>query len=84
VSAIEPTQIAALVETFVNDEFDDDRKYTNRTPLDESGVWTLHQVAAEIYALGFADGVRTEEERHRGRRARKFRADEAKAEELPS
>lgn len=69
-SALEPKVIADIVEAFVNDEHDQDRKYTNRTPLDESGVWTLHQLAAEIYAQGFHDGIRTEEARERGRRER--------------
>lgn len=72
--SVEPKRIVELVEGFVNDEHDDDRKYTNRTPLDESGVWTLHQLAAEIYALGFQDGVRAEEARQRGKRERKFNA----------
>jgi len=69
--AVEPRAIANLVETFVNDEYEDDRKYENRTPLDESGVWTLHQLAAEIYAAGFEEGLRTAECREQGRRSRK-------------
>ena len=74
-SVVEPKVIADLVEAFVNDEHDDVRKYTNRTPLDESSVWTLHQLAAEIYGLGFLDGARTEEARQQGRRQRKSDAD---------
>ena len=70
--SVEPKAIVDLVEGFVNDEHDDDRKYTNRTPLDSSGVWSLHQLAAEIYAKGFEEGVRTEEARQRGTRERKF------------
>jgi len=69
--SVEPHAIANLVETFINDEHNDDRKYTNRTPLDSSGVWSLHQLAAEIYAVGFEEGVRTEEARQRGTRERK-------------
>ena len=72
--AVEPNVIAAMVEGFVNDEYDDDRKYENRTPLDSSGVWSLHQLAAEIYAAGFEEGARTEEARQRGTRERKFDA----------
>jgi len=53
-------------------EHADDRKYTNRTPLDESGVWSLHQLAAEIYAAGFDEGSRTAERREQGRREREF------------
>ena len=82
--SVEPRAIVDLVEGFVNDEHNDDRKYTNRTPLDESGVWSLHQLAAEIYADGFAEGVRTEEGRQRGKRERKFDADAAALEPTPS
>ena len=83
--SVEPQAIVALIEGFVNDEHNDDRKYTNRTPLDESGVWSLHQLAAEIYAAGFEEGVRTEEARQRGKRERKFDADSAtKANEVAS
>ena len=73
--SVEPEAIVALVEAFVNDEHEDDRKYTNRTPLDESGVWSLHQLAAAIYAAGFDAGTRTEEARGRGKRQRKSDAD---------
>ena len=83
-SNVEPRAIAGLVETFVNDEHEDARKYSNRTPLDESGVWTLHQLAAEIYAVGFDDGLRTSEAREQGTRARRFDADRAAAIEVPS
>ena len=72
--SVEPKAIADLVEAFINDEHDDDRKYTNRTPLDSSGAWSLHQLAAEIYAAGFHEGLRTSEARERGTRDRKFDA----------
>jgi len=82
---VEPKEIVGLVEGFVSDEHNDARKYSNRTPLDESGVWTLHQLAAEIYAKGFEDGVRAEEARERGTRERKFdAAAAAKADEVAS
>jgi hypothetical protein len=68
---VEPLVIAEMVESFVDSEHEDDRKYENRTPLDESGVWTLHQLAGRIYAAGFDEGSRTTEVRGRGRRQRK-------------
>jgi len=80
--SVEPEEIVNLVETFVNDEHEDDLKYENRTPLDESGVWSLHQLAAEIYAAGFHAGTRTAEARDRGMRHRK--ADAVKASEVAS
>ena len=75
--AVEPIRVVDLVESFVGDEYEDVRKYENRTLLDESSVWTLHQLAAEIYAAGFDEGSRTEEARQRGKRQRKAGADAA-------
>jgi len=72
--SVEPNAIVDLVEGFVNDEYRDSGKFTNRSLLDESGIWSLHQLATEIYAAGFAEGVRTEEARGRGKRERKFDA----------
>jgi hypothetical protein len=70
--AIEPKEIVDLVEGFVSDAYSDASKFENSSLLDESGVWTLHQLAADIYAAGFEEGVRTEEARNRGKRERKF------------
>ena len=78
---VEPKAIAELVESFVNDEHEDARKYSNRTLLDESAVWTLHQLAADIYAAGFDAGSRTVEARERGTRQRKLDADRAALED---
>ena len=75
--SVEPKAIADLVESFINDEHEDARKYSNRTLLDSSSAWTLHQLAADIYAAGFEEGVRTEEAREQGTRRRKFDADRA-------
>ena len=50
---------------------------SNRTLLDSSSAWTLHQLAADIYAAGFEEGLRTSEVRERGARQRKFDADSA-------
>jgi len=82
--SVEPKAIAALVESFINDEHDDARKYTNRTLLDSSSAWTLHQLAADIYAAGFEEGLRTSEAREQGRRQREFADRAAKASEATS
>lgn len=76
-STVEPKAIADLIESFINDEHEDARKYSNRTLLDSSSAWTLHQLAADIYAAGFEEGLRTSEVRERGARERKFDADRA-------
>jgi len=68
--AVEPKAIAELVESFINDEHEDARKYSNRTLLDSLSAWTLHQLAADIYAAGFEEGMRTSEARERGTRQR--------------
>jgi hypothetical protein len=82
--SVEPKAIADLVESFINDEHEDARKYSNRTLLDSSSAWTLHQLAADIYAAGFEEGLRTSEARERGTRQRKFDADAAALEPTPS
>ena len=80
--SVEPKAVADLVEAFINDEHEDARKYSNRTLLDSSSAWTLHQLAADIYAAGFEEGLRTSEAREQGRRQREF--DAAKASEEAS
>ncbi len=56
-TVIEPADVAHLVDLYVDSELRDEAKYDNRTPLDGSGVFSLHRIAAEIYALGYRDGV---------------------------
>ena len=60
-----PQTIVRMVEEYVSRELSDQEKYDNRTPLDESGIWSLHRMAARIYASGFDEGVRIEAERAR-------------------
>ena len=76
-SLVEPKEIADLVEFFINDEHGNAAKYTNRTPLDESGAWSLHQLAGKIYAAGFEEGERAEGARWQGSRQRRLNADRA-------
>lgn len=72
----EPLEVAQMVEEYIRSELDDSRKYSNRSPLDESGIWSLHALAAEIYALGWREGERVASQREhqalqREREARK-------------
>lgn len=62
--------VAQLVEEYVSSELSDKAKYDNRTPLDESGIWSLHTLAATIYALAFNDGARVEATRNHAERMR--------------
>lgn len=53
---VEPLAIAQEVERYVDGEFRDAENYSNRDLLDESGVYSLHSLAARIYQRGFNDG----------------------------
>jgi hypothetical protein len=61
----EPRAIAEMVEEYATSEVRDAQKYTNRTPLDDSGVWSLHDLAARIYAMGHEDGRQLAEFTHK-------------------
>lgn len=71
-----PVSIVQEVERYVDDELADAKKFDNRTPLDESGVWSLHEVVARAYAKGFSDGQFAADEKAR-RRASRAEAREA-------
>jgi hypothetical protein len=67
---IEPREVAEAVERYVERELADARQYDNRTPLDDCGVWSLHRLAATIFALGFEAGEQVAEVRARGQQHR--------------
>jgi hypothetical protein len=67
---VEPLTVAEVVENYVESELRDEAKYENRKPLDESGVWSLHALAARIYAQGWFDGRRAADMHARGQRLR--------------
>lgn len=70
----EPATVASMVEQYVYGELADAEKYDNRTPLDESGIYSLHRLAAEIYAVGWRDGDAAGSEReHKAARRREGR-----------
>jgi hypothetical protein len=60
-----PHEQVLAVEQYVSDELRSAEQYDNRQPLDESGVWSLHALAAAIYAAGWAAGELAEAERQR-------------------
>ncbi|MCX2931358.1 hypothetical protein ORI20_13825 [Mycobacterium sp. CVI_P3] len=61
-----PGEIVDLVDEYVRKQLDDAKQYDNRSPLDESGIFSLHRLASEIYAAGFEAGVRVEGARASG------------------
>lgn len=68
---IEPQAVVELVERYIDDELRQAAKYDNREPFDDSGCWSLHELAAQIYATGYDHGERAEAERQRGERNRR-------------
>lgn len=66
-----PAQLIQTVDEFAYCELADAAKYDNREPLDESGVHSLHRLAARIYAAGWDDGERAAASRASGERLRK-------------
>ena len=58
-SGVEPMVVVDLVEQYLSKELHDAEKYDNRELLDESGIYSLHALAAEIYSRGFQDGTNT-------------------------
>ena len=64
---IEPVQVVDLVERYVAEQRLDVEKFENRSLLDDSGVFSLHLLAAEVYALAWDDATRAAEARRIGR-----------------
>lgn len=65
-----PRALVNRVDEYVESELNQAAQYDNRTLLDESGVWSLHRLAAAIYAAGWSDGESAEAERDRAARRR--------------
>lgn len=65
-----PIALVQAVDTYAERELADAAKYDNRQPLDESGIWSLHALAAKCYAAGWADGEAAEGQRTRAARNR--------------
>lgn len=80
--SITTPDVANAVDEYVRKELHDADKFDNRTPLDESGIFSLHLLAARIFAKGYELGVDTSEARHHGEHMRRFEADK-KAKDQP-
>lgn len=76
---IEPLAVAQSVDSYVDGEHRDAAKYSNREILDESGVYSLHELAARIYQLGFNDGRAVEGWKRNEQRNRTLAAQEGTA-----
>lgn len=73
-----PPNVPQLVDDYVLAEMEQEQRYSNRTPLDESGIFSLHQLTARIYACGYDDGARAEAEKSRATRVRENLRNEKK------
>lgn len=51
-----PLSIVQRVVGYVRSERNDAEKYDNRTPLDDSGVYSLHALTQQVYAEGWEAG----------------------------
>ena len=65
-----PIAVVEAVDRYIGDEFRDAAKFSNREVLDDSGAYSLHGVAAEVYARGYQDGRMAERQRANGERQR--------------
>lgn len=57
---VETFAVAQMVEQYASDQHRTVAQYSNRTLLDESGIYDLHTLAALVYALGFNEGTAVE------------------------
>ncbi|RIT58867.1 hypothetical protein D2E90_20815 [Mycobacteroides abscessus] len=77
---IEPQVVIDLVEQYIDKELRHAEQYINRAPFDDSGCWSLHRLAADIYAQGYGDGERAQAERGRREALRQREAREKASE----
>ena len=69
------------VDEYIRTETDQVQKYDNRAPFDESGIFSLHLLAAQIFAKGYELGQLSAEARHHGQYQRRRDAEIAAASE---
>ena len=65
-----PLEVPRMVDRRVGDLARDHAKYDNRAPYDESDMWALHDLARDLYALGWRAGRDYEIARQQGERDR--------------
>lgn len=65
-----PVAVVEMVDQYVSAEYREASKFSNRAVLDESGAYSLHGLAAELYARGYQDGRMAERARADGERRR--------------
>ncbi|URC17680.1 hypothetical protein SEA_TARDUS_65 [Gordonia phage Tardus] len=78
---IEPQPVQSIVDDVINRFARDARKHPRVDEIPESATHALHQLAAEVYAMGYADGVNVESNRQYNERRRDADRAEHAAEE---
>lgn len=68
----EPEGVVRLVDQYVSKMHADAERASNVELLDDSQVYELHLLAADIYGCGYADGRRSADARHDGVMQRLF------------
>ena len=74
--SIVTTEVVHLVDAYVGKELADAKRFDNRAPLDESGIYSLHLLAATIFAKGYELGQMSAEARHHGEHIRALELDQ--------
>ena len=65
-----PLEVPRMVDRQIAALTSDHAKYDNRAPYDESDMWALHDLARDLYALGWRAGRDYEIARQQGERDR--------------
>lgn len=51
-----PQRVVDAVDNYVRGELHDCASFANRSPLDESGIWSLRRLVETAYAMGYDAG----------------------------
>lgn len=73
---VEPREIVDMVDRWIDGEISSALRWDNKELLDEDGAYTLHRLAAGIYAAGWTGGSSATQERLWAQRRRDRKATE--------
>lgn len=67
---VEPSDVVEAVEQWITHALNASAKYSNHELLGADDAFTLHRLAAEVYAIGWEHGERAEARRQSAQRYR--------------
>lgn len=70
-------EVVNAVDEYIGTETRQVERSSNREMLDESGIFSLHLLAAKIFAKGYELGQLSAEARHHGEHMRRFERERA-------